>query len=117
MSICAKAATFIDGELPDDEHRAFEEHLASCARCPRALADYVELDLAAARVMARLSSGWGQLGLVTGLVLALFGLAVGGMFWTLSTSWARAENSRTLGPPAHAPVPASAGDRSSRGRR
>lgn len=118
MSTCereAQASAFLDGELPDEEHRAFEEHLATCIRCPQVLTDFVELDAVAHRAMAaRQASAWGQLGLVAGLVLALFALAVTGMVWSLSDAMARAAHSAgALTTPARAPVPAPAGDRPS----
>lgn len=119
MSICEQVSDFFDGELPDAEHRAFQEHLAGCDQCSQRLTDYVELEAAMHRAMtARHSSAWGQLGLVTGLLLALFALAVTGMFWGLSDSVARAGNSAgALTTPARSPVSAPAGDRLSRGRR
>jgi anti-sigma factor RsiW len=34
MSTCEKVGAFVDGELPDAEHREFQDHLASCTSCP-----------------------------------------------------------------------------------
>jgi anti-sigma factor RsiW len=33
-------ADFVAGELPDDRHAEFENHLAACPVCARALNDY-----------------------------------------------------------------------------
>lgn len=116
MTSCAwaeKASFFLDGELPDDEGQAFEEHLATCPWCPQAMEDYVGLELAMRRAMDRRASRWGQPGLLVAVLLALFALAVTGTFLGLSDSAARADNQPSANTPARAPVPAVAGDRPS----
>jgi hypothetical protein len=83
MSTCEKVGAFVDGELPDAEHREFQDHLASCTSCPDEMLELWDLDAAARRVMDRER---GQVGLVAGILLVGFALSVAGMFlaWGLA---------------------------------
>lgn len=76
MSLCERVGEFVDGELPDAEHRAFQKHLVECERCPEEMLALWNLDAAAARAMG---VERGQLGLVAGILLAGFALSVAGV--------------------------------------
>ena len=86
MSECERTTAYLDGELPEAEHAAAIEHLATCARCQADAADFVGIEAAlaserpAAAAPAPRRRAWigVALGLAVAAALALVVLLRGG---------------------------------------
>jgi hypothetical protein len=71
--LCLQLGAFADGELPDSEHQAFQDHLADCTDCVADLGDRwcLEDALAAMDRRARLRRV-----VLAGILLMLLALAL-----------------------------------------